>query len=149
MPPGVKKMPLPAGSRRLRLYFGVMSDPFLDESRRLAHLLGVLVRTSGRSLRSLEKDLGLGSAGLSKVLNGTVRLQVEHVLRITEALGVDPGDFFRWAFPYRGRPGRLIQEASAAQGRMAEEPEGAADEVPADFDEQVKKALLRLLGAGA
>lgn len=111
----------------------------------MAKLLGVLVRTSDRSLRSLEQELGLGSAGLSKILNGTVRLQLSHILKITEALGVEPGHFFRWAFPTQGRPSGLIQNAQAATAAASEPlPEASEPDSPL-FDEQVKQALLRLL----
>lgn len=123
-----------------------MEDLHDEETRRVAKLLGVLVRTSDRSLRSLEQDLGLGSAGLSKILNGTVRLQLSHILKITEALGVEPGHFFRWAFPTQGRPSGLIQNAQAATTAAGE---ALAESEPGspEFDEQVKQALLRLLNS--
>ncbi|HET9226721.1 MAG TPA: hypothetical protein VFR31_08640, partial [Thermoanaerobaculia bacterium] len=72
-----------------------------SDVRRLAELLEQVVRLSKRSRRSLESELGLGSSGLSKVLRGTVRLQISHVLSILEVLEVDPYDFFRAAYSRR------------------------------------------------
>ena len=121
-----------------------MEDSRIDsEVRRLAELLDRVVRLSKRSRRSLESDLGLGSSGLSKVLNGTVRLQFSHVLSILEAIQVDPYDFFRSAYPER----RWKKNPIVEQLHIPGEQEGteAEDDLP-EFDERVRQVLLRLLG---
>jgi len=46
------------------------------EARRLIELLSHLVKISGRSLRSMEDDLGMGSSVMSKILNGVIRPQL-------------------------------------------------------------------------
>ncbi|MFL6198632.1 MAG: hypothetical protein ACJ76J_05625 [Thermoanaerobaculia bacterium] len=137
-----------------------MEDALIDsnidsETRRLAELLDRVVRLSKRSRRSLEADLGLGSSGLSKILKGTIRLQVSHVLSVLEALQVDPYDFFRVAYGRR----RLEQSPIIAQLRALVEPERekesrkaeeapAGDELP-EFEERVRQVLLKLLSEGA
>ena len=117
-----------------------------SEVRRLAELLDRVVRLSKRSRRSLESDLGLGSSGLSKVLNGTVRLQFSHVLSILEAIQVDPYDFFRSAYPERRWKKNPIVEQLHIPGEQ--EGQEAEDDLP-DFDERVRQVLLRLLGEKA
>lgn len=120
-----------------------------SEVRRLSELLEALVRLSKRSRRSLEEELSLGSSGLSKILRGTVRLQVSHVLILLEALQVDPYDFFRVAYGRR-RLGKspLIEQLLALTGAEREgEPKAepaAGDELP-DFEERVRRVLLKLL----
>ena len=125
-----------------------MEDLHEREAVRLAELLSLLVRVSGRPRRSIEQELGLGSGGLGKILGGTTRLQMSHVLMILAALGVDPGDFFRWVYPFRGRSSELIENARALGGPApdAAPPPAVAD---AAFDERVRESLLRLLRAGA
>lgn len=126
-------------------------DRVEPEVRRLAELLAMVVRMSGRSRRSIEAELGLGSSGLSKILNGTVRLQVSHVMSILQAVGVEPGEFFQAAFPRRGSPRRsglmkevrLLLEPDAAHA--ADTGSGEADDQE-DFDERVRLVMLRLLG---
>lgn len=132
-------------------------DRVEPEVRRLAELLAMVVRMSGRSRRSIEAELGLGSSGLSKILNGTVRLQVSHVVSILQAVGVEPGEFFQAAFPRRGSPRRsglmkevrLLLEPDAAHAahaaRAADTGPGEADDQE-DFDERVRLVMLRLLG---
>ena len=126
-----------------------------SEVRRLSELLELLLQISKRSRRSLEADLGLGSSGLSKILKGTVRLQVSHVLTLLEALQVDPYDFFRVA--YRTR--RLAKSPLIAQLLALIEPErekdaAAKEEPPAagelpEFEERVRQVLLKLLSESA
>ena len=125
-----------------------MDDLHEQEAVRLAELLSLLVRVSGRPRRTLEQELGLGSGGLGKILGGTARLQMSHVLMILAALGVDPGDFFRWVYPFRGRSSELIENARALGSPEPEAatPPGVAD---AAFDERVRDSLLRLLRGGA
>jgi hypothetical protein len=125
-----------------------MEDLHEREAARLAELLSLLVRTSGRSRRSIEQELGLGSAGLGKILGGTVRLQMSHVLMILAALHVDPGDFFRWVYPFRGRSSELIEHARALGSPEPLEAGLPPDRPDAAFDERVRASLLRLLRAG-
>lgn len=127
-----------------------MEDLHEREAARLAELLSLLVRVSGRP--SLGQELGLGSAGLSEILGGTERLRMSQVLMILAALGVEPGEFFRWAYPFRGRSSELIENARSLGGP---EPEAAPTLAPGfpeasgsfdtAFDERVRQSLLRLL----
>lgn len=123
-----------------------------SDVRRLAELLEQVVRLSKRSRRSLESELGLGSSGLSKVLRGTVRLQISHVLSILEVLEVDPYDFFRAAYSRR----RLAKSPIIEQLRTLVEPERGerAEPLPGDgelpdFEERVRRVLLKLLSESA
>ncbi len=124
-----------------------MEDLHEREAARLAELLALLVRVSGRPRRSLEQELGLGGGGLGKILGGTARLQMSHVLMILAALGVDPGDFFRWVYPFRGRSSELIENARALGSPEPEEanPPAITDKA---FDDRVRESLLRLLRSG-
>ena len=132
-----------------------MSDPETDsfdgdapygpdtrEARRLAERLALLIRASGRSLRSLEQELGLSSSMLSKMLNGTMRLQVAHVFMILRALGVGPGIFFRWAFPAEPRTSSLIDKVRASEESLHHR---APDEDAADFEARVEKVVRRVV----
>ena len=124
-----------------------MADPYEQEARRLADVLALVIHVAGRTRQSLEQQMGLSSGYLSKILSGAVELRVRHILAILEAVGLEPGHFFRLAFPLTGEPAseqarRLVAGVQAALGRKAtEEPPPAPD-----FDDKVKEALRRLLG---
>jgi transcriptional regulator with XRE-family HTH domain len=128
-----------------------MADRYDDEVRRLAEVLATVVRVAGRTRQSLEGQIGLSSGYLSKILGGTVDLRARHILSIVEAVGMDPADFFRLAFPRRRQPNegtgarRLIEDVQAALGQgPITEPE-----ISPNFDEQVKRSIGRLLGFSA
>lgn len=123
-------------------------DRYAAEIDRIRNLLSTLLAATHEPLRSLEKKMGLSSAGLSKILNGTVNLQLSHILLIIEAAGIDPGHFFQAAYPRRNQPttkNPAAEEWEAtlrAQGNLpAESPAG--DEA---LKEQVREALRSLLG---
>jgi transcriptional regulator with XRE-family HTH domain len=103
-------------------------------TRSLQHLIEI----DGRSQRTLEPLLGLGSSGLSKVLHGVVRLQMDHVLRILDVLEIPPGQFFAEVFPARGKTHPSLVKLREING----EPE---EEDSPEFDARVGRALLRLL----
>ena len=115
-------------------------DQTQDERiRRATRFLQQLIEIDGRSQRTLEPLLGLGSSGLSKVLNGVVRLQLSHVLRILDVLEIPPGQFFAEVFPVRGRKHPALVRLGAINGESEEEEDSP------EFDSRVGRALLRLL----
>ncbi|HWN43100.1 MAG TPA: helix-turn-helix transcriptional regulator [Thermoanaerobaculia bacterium] len=122
-----------------------MTETRDQEVQRLLEVLATVVRVAGRSRQSLERQIGLSSGYLSKILGGTVELRVQHILMIVEAVGLSPGDFFRLAYPpgaLSAEAARLVDQVRAALGQE-DGPDSAAR---TGFDEQVKASLGRLLG---
>ena len=115
-------------------------DQTQDERiRRATRFLQQLIEIDGRSQRTLEPLLGLGSSGLSKVLNGVVRLQLSHVLRILDVLEIPPGQFFAEVFPVRGKKHPSLKKLGEINGPADEEEDSP------EFDARIGRALLRLL----
>lgn len=108
-----------------------------ERIRRITEYLHQLIEIDGRSQRTLEPLLGLGSSGLSKVLNGVVRLQMSHVLRILDVLEIPPGQFFAEVFPVQGKAHPSLAKLREAHGEAEEDSE--------EFDSKVGRALLRFL----
>jgi transcriptional regulator with XRE-family HTH domain len=98
------------------------------EARRLVVLLGNLVKLSGRTMCSLEVELGYGSSVVSKVLSGAIRPQISYVLAIASALGFTAEGFFAAAYSHRPRtlPADLLDgldaRIEAAVRRAIREP---------------------------
>lgn len=89
-----------------------------EEERLVRELLSQLVLISGKFRKDLEKDLGFGKTALSRILLGGVRLQFRHIVLICETLGVEPGDFFRLAFPKGKEPeGQIASQAGLGRVR--------------------------------
>jgi transcriptional regulator with XRE-family HTH domain len=121
-------------------------DRYEAEIDRIRGLLSTLLAATHEPLRSLEKKMGLSSAGLSKILNGTVNLQLSHILLIIEAAGIDPGQFFQAAYPRRSSksPNPAAEQWEAALRAQGDLP--AETRASEELKEQVREALRSLLG---
>src|SRR5262245_20029338 len=64
----------------------IVADRYTEETLRLATLLKSLAKSKGRSIRSIEKQMGVGTSIFYKVLKGEVTLHVRHLLVIADAL---------------------------------------------------------------
>ncbi|HEX2224254.1 MAG TPA: helix-turn-helix transcriptional regulator [Thermoanaerobaculia bacterium] len=117
-----------------------MTDRYTEEARRLGDLLLSLAKTRKRSIRSLEKEMGVAASSLRKALTGEANLQVRHVLMIADALGIDWAELFQMAYPSRGAA-RPLRDPDGLQGDATDSASG--NEV--DLDEGMRRALLRAL----
>ncbi len=65
-----------------------------QEVQRVRDLLHRRIYLSGLTQREVSRRLGLGRDYVHQVLKGRVELKVEHLLRIGEALGVEPDQLY-------------------------------------------------------
>ena len=113
------------------------------EARRLVALLNRLLRHSGRSMRSVEAELGLGSSVVSKVLSGAIRPQISYVLMIARAIGLSPDEFFHLAYPKKLRTmNPLLLQALEVEGLSGDEGEALAD-LDARIEAAVRRAIAK------
>ncbi|HEX3556152.1 MAG TPA: hypothetical protein VIA62_23275 [Thermoanaerobaculia bacterium] len=85
---------------------------YQQETTRLASLLREEIRRQGVSIRSLEQKMGVGNSIFQKVLTGRIKMTLEHLLEITNALDLDWTAFFRLAYPGspEGKPSKAADE---------------------------------------
>ena len=125
-------------------------DRFQEETLRLTRLLSAVIKVSGRTRQGLEQQLGLSRGALSKALGGSVELRLRLLFQILDAVGMEPEEFFRMAYPRRRPAGgegprRLLDDLEAALGAGP----GFVDPEPGSpFDERVRRSLARLLRLG-
>jgi transcriptional regulator with XRE-family HTH domain len=83
------------------LYTQEMRDRsrYQQETTRLADLLREEIRRQGLSIRSLEQKMGVGNSIFQKVLTGRIRMTLEHLLALADALNLDWPALFRLAYP--------------------------------------------------
>lgn len=118
-----------------------MPEGFDEEMLRLAKVLAEAVRFSHRTRQSLEQELGFSAGSLSKVFHGKTVLGLKNLLRILDALGISPKDFFAVAYEHAESSAegkRIIRELAESQGGPKADDE--------DFDQRVRDALSRILG---
>lgn len=102
------------------------ADRYEAEAKRLARVLATIAREKRASIRSLERKMEVGESVFSKVLRGTVTLQVRHVLMIADALEIGWSELFARAYGYAPSP---------PPPRLA----------PAVSDEEADRRMIRLL----
>src|SRR3954452_19595138 len=69
-------------------------ERYAAECRRLVEMLQDLAQSRRKSIRSMEKAMGVGDSVFNKVLKGKVNLQFRHVLMICDALGIGWRELF-------------------------------------------------------
>lgn len=73
-----------------------------EEIARIAAALRTAIRLSGISHRQVERELGLSTGYLTRILAGQVELRVRHVLDVCRVIGLSPDRFFGALFPLQG-----------------------------------------------
>lgn len=113
--------------------------PSTDDSvQRIAAALRTALRLSGLSLRTCERELGLSTGYLTRILNGEVHLRVGVVLDLCRMLDLPPASLFAALFP--------APPASEAISRLLR---GLSAVHPQAHPMSIEDALLQLRGAVA
>src|SRR5215203_3104757 len=101
------------------------------------HMIGVLrtsIRAVGLTHREVEKRLGVSRGYLSRLFSGAMDLRFDHVAEIAEAIGLEPEEVFRLAFPPMQAPVKpevsRLREALGAAAVPASEPPESGETSP-------------------
>ncbi len=94
-----------------------------EEIVRIAAALRTAIRLSGISHRQVERELGLSTGYLTRILAGQVELRVRHVLDVCRVIGLPPDRFFGALCPQQDAPEAMsrlergLAQLHAAPGR--------------------------------
>lgn len=83
-------------------------------------LLKEVVKRLGPTRQELERQLGLSSGYMSKILNGEVELRLRHIHMILEGCGVEAWKFFAAASPRPGSEEAALAELLTTDAGLAE-----------------------------
>ena len=81
------------------------------ETDRLVNLLKVSLKILGITNREVARRLGMSPSYVSKLFSGSSEMRLDHVIRICEAVKLEPAEFFALAYPVPQKKG----SAAAAQ----------------------------------
>ena len=84
------------------------------EVRRLRTMLKASMKVLGFTNRDVERKLGLSGSYLSRLFSGMIDLKVDHVVAISQVIGLEPDEMFQLAFPKKRKA------SSAAALRLRE-----------------------------
>lgn len=137
------------------------------ESERLMSLLRKAMRMLDIKHRDLAVRMGVSPSYLSRLFHGVIDLKLDQLVRIVEALGLRPGEFFRLAYPddaeppsdaavalsglapeKAGRPEPPVGLPVAPSARVTAPAYVTAEEVERQIEETVRR-LFTELGRGA
>ena len=108
-----------------------MRDKDVD---RVTQMLKAAVRFTGVPHRTIEREMGLSTGYLSRILSGKVELRIQHVLGVCRAIGLPPAAFFEAAYPSRELDPATARLVAALQELLPAEdaaPRSAAPRRPA------------------
>ena len=91
------------------------------------HMIDVLksvIRALGLTLREVEGRLGVSRGYLTRLFSGVMDLRFDHISEIAEAVGIEPDEILRLAFPPAQKP------ANPAALRLREVLGGGAPAAP-------------------
>ena len=103
----------------------------LPETIRLINLLKICLRILGISHREVARRLEMSPSYVSKLFSGSSEMRLDHVIRICEAVKLEPGEFFALAYPTPEKKNSVagsqlrdvLRSASPASPRRSEEEE--------------------------
>jgi transcriptional regulator with XRE-family HTH domain len=95
------------------------------DALRVAQMLKATVRFKGIPHRVIEREMGLSTGYLSRILSGKVELRIEHVLGVCRAVGLPPAAFFEAAYPSRELDAETARLVAALQELLPADEEAA------------------------
>lgn len=132
-----------------------MSEENEAEVVRLTHLLASAIQFSGWKQRNVEKELGMSSGIMSRVLSGGIELKIKHILEVCEVIGFPPARFFHASYPSAEEGGndaarlQLLLEQLHPTSEAPPEPPATQNPAPAsavhqdEIERMVFKALAK------
>jgi transcriptional regulator with XRE-family HTH domain len=74
------------------------------QTKHMIVVLKATIRGLGFTNREVERRLGVSRGYLTRLFSGVMDLRFDHVSEIAKAIGVDPEDIFRLAYPPTQKP---------------------------------------------
>ena len=82
----------------------------------MIQVLRTVMRLLGLRQTQVERALGWSASSLSKLLTGRAELRFEHIVDVSRAMGLEPQEVLRFAYPDWGEPpseaGRRVREVT-------------------------------------
>jgi len=112
-----------------------------EEIVRIASALRTAIRLSGVSHRQVERELGLSTGYLTRILSGQVELRVRHILDICGVIGLPPDRLFNALFPFQEGPPESVSRLERGLAQLHPPPDRLAPSPEAVVGESRPKLL--------
>lgn len=111
------------------------------ETQRLVEVLKVSLRILGVTNREIARRMGMSPSYISKLFSGGSEMRLDHVIRICRAIGIEPAEFFTFAYPVPPRS----TTPSAARLREMLQPGQPAPPAEVIDEEKIQRMLQETL----
>lgn len=112
----------------------------------MTQILRTVMHLLGLRPAQVERSLGWSVSSMSRVLTGRVELRFDHVVDISRAMGLEPQEVLRFAYPDWGEPpseaGRRVREVTGKLAPPAPQPEARLAEM--DVERVVARTMRRM-----
>jgi transcriptional regulator with XRE-family HTH domain len=109
------------------------------EVKRLITLLKTAMRILEVTNRDVERKLEVSPSYLSRLFSGGIELKAEHLVKIPQAMGMHPAEFFQLAYPRL--PARQSTAATQLQEVLRELQPLAQGPAPEDLRTALREML--------
>lgn len=121
------------------------------ENQHMINVLKTVMRILGYRNSDLERKLGLSTSYLSRLFSGSIELRFEHIVDLSNAMGLRPDEIIRFAYPEtREMPSesarRLRQATGGFQPPAAGQQAAPAGPSEQDLERLMAKTLKKFFG---
>jgi transcriptional regulator with XRE-family HTH domain len=141
---------------RGRIMYASGVGSMTPESEHMIKVLKTAMRVLGYKYQDVEKKLGVAPGYMGRLFRGVIQLRFDHIVEITQAIGLKPEEIFQLAFPQPPQPPsegaqRLRQMAHSLPGTSGLSPEpteaspsaAASDLSIEEETERIERIVLR------
>jgi transcriptional regulator with XRE-family HTH domain len=114
------------------------------------HMIDVLksvIRALGLTLREVETRLGVSRGYLTRLFSGVMDLRFDHISEIAEAVGIEPDEILRLAFPPVVKPATSavlrVREMLGASSQVAPPPPPAEESGEGALEKELERIVAK------
>jgi transcriptional regulator with XRE-family HTH domain len=115
------------------------------ETQRLIDLLRVSLKILGVTNRELARRLGMSPSYISKLFSGGSEIRLDHVIRICRAIGIEPAEFFTFAYPRQPSSGTATAARLRELLQHTPPPPRPAESYDVEIERMMKEMLERVM----
>jgi hypothetical protein len=147
----------PSGNEKLciddNLPFRLDSSSMESETEHMLTAMKTAMRILGYKNRHFERQLELSSSYMTRLFSGQIELKFRHIVDLAQVMGLETGEFLRFAYPNLPPPTEaalrlrsLIGIPEAAGSQPAAPPPAPKGPTPREMEEMVVTAMRKLFG---
>ncbi len=115
------------------------------QTQHMVNVLRTTIRAHGLTLSEVEKRLKVSRGYLTRLFSGTMELRFDQVSEISEAVGIDPEEVLRLAFPPSQKPAtpETLRLREALGVPPPEPPPPPAHQVESALEKELERIVAR------